>query len=220
MSTPAEPKTLIIASAVLVTISAGVYFGTRTVERTPDTENPRAFVVQWQDGGPAAPDVRCVWTTALVSDQPLPLPDGGFLPSPLAAYGARTDAGPQYAYARVCGEMPEDGGPSEEEGMPDLPPGMEALEFDQLEEPYDGGPQLRVILQGEPGWPCACARYPDVGDCERQALNFETWEFEWAAAVHGMTFGAGQWRGDDCFPKACNELSGTTSSWPAECGPP
>lgn len=215
---PAEPKTLIVASGVLVAITVGVVYGVRQVERTPDTDNARQFVVRWEDGGPQASDVRCVWTTALISDQPILLSDGGSLPSPLGIYGARVDAGPQYVYAKVCAEMPEDGGPSEETPMPDLPPGMDAMEYDQLEDVYDGGAQLTVILQGEPGWPCSCARYPDKGNCERATLDFMTWETVWVSAPHGMTFGAGQWRGSDCYPKACNELSGTTSSWPAECG--
>jgi len=221
---PADRKTLIVASAAFITITSGVLFGIIAVNREPATrdwldaglgmEDPRRFTIDWSDGGPPEGNVQCVWTTAVVSDQPMQgtAPDGATLelPSALQAYGARWDAGPQYAYARVCDLMPGDGGPSDEDEMPTLEPGIAAMEFAQMKETYDGGPRMRAILQGEPGWPCAC-RAGD--DCE-----WSPWYAggEWMQAPLNMTLTEGQWRGADCFPKTCNEAAGY-SSWPEAC---
>jgi hypothetical protein len=195
--TPAPKQTLLVASAAIAAITAGVYYGTRTVEREPNTEDPRRFSVPWPDGGEPTGDVRCTWTTALVS------------PSMLAIYGARSDAGSQYAYARICEAMPTDGGPSDEDEIV-MYEGLEALEFEQMEEPWDGGgPALTAILQGQPGWPCACST---GSDCE-----WMPWYSggEWLEAPVGITL-SGQWRGAGCFQKSCVELAGV-SSWPSGC---
>ena len=196
--TPADPKTLAAAIGALILITTGVATGIYFVKRDAG-ENPRHFTVEWTDAGVPEGDVRCVWTTALVG------------PEMLAIYGARTDAGSQYAYARICMEVLDDGG-VDQEAMAELMPGVEAMEFEQMKETYDGGPRFTAILQGEEGWPCACSR--GIGGCE-----WMPWYSggQWLEAPNGMTFTAGKWRGDDCFPKACNELSGTTTSWPPEC---
>ncbi len=200
MSEPASKRTIATVSAALITITMGVAAGIYVVNREPDTEDPRRFSVDWPDGSVPTGDVRCVWTTALVS------------PEMLATYGARSDAGPQYAYAYLCEPMQADGGPSDEDELPPLP-GIEAMEFDQLEEPFDGGhPRLTAILQGAPGWPCACST---GSDCE-----WKPWYSggQWLEAPTGITLSQGQWRGEGCHGKSCVELGGT-SSWPTECPP-
>ena len=200
--TPAEKATIAAASLALIAITGAVATGVFQVERSPDTEDPRRFTVQWPDGGtPDGGDVRCVWTTALVA------------PEVLAIYGGKSDAGSQYAYAYICAERLPDGGPSDEDPLPELPGGVEAMEFDQMEEPYDGGPRFVAILQGQTGWPCACSKGGESSNCE-----FRPWwgGGNWYPAPVGMTFGAGAWRGSDCFPKSCVEFAGT-SSWPMEC---
>jgi hypothetical protein len=235
--TPATKQALAIGITAFTAITVGVLYGTRTVERTPDTGNPRRFVVQWPDGGAPEGRILCVATTALVSDQAInagpyqgqPIPNGGYvndggnliLPSALATYGARTDAGPQYVYVtQLCNVVPEDGGPSEDEPLPALPPGMVALEFAQYQWEYDGGPQLSAVLTGEPEWPCACARVDIDAGCEWETMDWVTWEPKWEAAPLATTLTT--FRGPGCYGKSCNELDveGALTSWPtAECGP-
>lgn len=222
---PAEPRTIATAIAAFSVVTIGVLSGLYLVNRAPTTVSlddggtaevcPTRFWIEW-DGGTPEGELRCLWTTALVSDQSLgsvPESDGGVrvLPSPLEAYGACSDAGPQYAYARVCMAMQADGGPSNEDPLPAMPNGILALETAQMQEPYDGGPMFIAVLEGEAEWPCACSRGVD---CEwRPWYSGGTW----LEAPLNMTLSEGQWRGSGCFRKACSELSSEFSSWPAQC---
>lgn len=204
--TEATPRSLAIGITAFVAITGAVVYGLVQVNKDP-TDCPSTFTVDWPalpDGGrsPSGPAV-CVRTTALLTG------DAGTMV--LGAYGACVKA-PQYLYARVCGLLLPDGGPSDEDPLPELLPGVEAMQYEQTEEIWDGGPQLVAVLQGAPGWPCACST--GTG-CEWLAPQFEA-PPEWQTAPKGRTFGPDQWRGAGCFPKSCAELAGV-AAFPTEC---
>jgi hypothetical protein len=114
------------------------------------------------------------------------------------------DGGTSYAVVRVCANPAE----GEDGGAPSLPPGYELLpDFEErAAEEYDGGPQIRVWLQGDPAAPylCACAKNDT---CTRP---------DGGGVPTGITLTEGQWAGPGCLPKSCVEIAGT-SSWPQEC---
>lgn len=113
------------------------------------------------------------------------------------------DGGSSYAVMRVCvNEAPEDAGETP------LPAGYDALpEYEERgPEAYDGGPQLRVWLQGDPAAPYLCA-------CAKDATCLRN---DGSPAAQGVTLGHGQWQGAGCLPKSCVEFAGV-SSWPQEC---
>lgn len=109
-----------------------------------------------------------------------------------------------YAMVRVCVDEEALDGEDEE---PLLPPEYAALPGQDTvpPEPYVGGPDIQVWVQGHPDVPfaCACASGPDC------SWNGRT-------EVYGLTFGPGSWGGADCVPKPCSEWAGI-SSWPAQC---
>ena len=193
MRTPARNAIIAGSSAAFIAIVVGVYVGTRTSE----TNEARTRVtVGWGDAGVPS-DVECLWTTGLAGVDALQL------------FDLAHDGGPSYVYCRVCASPtpePEDGG---ELPPPELPPGMLAFETGQVEEAYDGGPQLLCVLYGEPEWPAACSPGRDAG-CESQLRDGG-----WADAPLGRTLPEGTWRGG-CIGKAPVELYGV-SSWPPQC---
>lgn len=124
------------------------------------------------------------------------------LPDVVGQWFPGWDGGSQYAVVRVCANPTEDGGETP------LPPGYLLLpDYEERgPEAYDGGPQVRVWLQGTPEAPYLCA-------CAKDATCLRP---DGSPAVQGVTLGHGQWQGVGCLPKSCVEFAGV-SSWPVEC---
>lgn len=138
------------------------------------------------DGGKPA-DVACMETAALTS------------PRTRALFGLDADGGDQYVYVRICG-VPTDG------GQPELPAGMVPVTPTERTA-ATGDYQLEAWMDGA-GFPCACST---GADCEAVVSDGG-----WEAALLGVTFNDGAWRGTGCYRKTCVELFGT-SSWPPAC---
>jgi|GEM_PF-4269649 len=168
------------AAVAFVAILSGVLIG----NYTPNANEGKTTIA----GDPGA-GAKCLFTTALAS------------PQALALFGLSADGGHQYVYARVCGQ-PSDG------GMPSLPAGIEALDFGQTEEDYDGGPIFSAVLPGRDEWPCACSTGALCNMLDNNGV--------WRSATPGITLEAGKWSGSGCYPKSCVELAGV-SSWPSAC---
>jgi hypothetical protein len=114
------------------------------------------------------------------------------------------DGGASYAVVRVCANPAQ----NEDGGVQPLPPGYDLLpDYEERgPEAYDGGPQLRVWLQGDVAAPYLCA-------CAKDATCLRN---DGSPAAQGVTLGHGQWQGAGCLPKSCVEFAGV-SSWPKEC---
>lgn len=187
-------------AAFLATAAAALYFG--TVHTSP-ASSPTHVVLDWPDAGVPA-DARCMWLTGLASPQVaqvfgLDLPDGG---------------GSQYVYGHFCAS-PSDG------GTLTTPQGMTALEDTEVEEAYDGGPQLQAWTYADPDshFPCACS---SGHDCQVAAADpglalglGPSGDGGLVDAPLGVTLQPG-WVGAGCLRKACIELGGV-SSWRPEC---
>jgi hypothetical protein len=155
----------------------------------------RRVTVPWKDKPPVE-RIKCLRTYARSSREArglfdLDLGDGG--------------VGHDYHLVVICGEALDGGA-----GMPDLPPGMEAIDYGQEEVPYDGGAQLFAVSQGEPEMPCACSRGLDAG-CEWRADDGG-----WQRAPLHAVLQEGRWRGPGCWGQVCVSLAGFPN-WPAEC---
>lgn len=182
MNSNASPAMRVGAAVAFAAILGGVVYGLRAPEPTADK---RRAVVQWaQSKGPTAA-TRCLRTSALAD------------PRALALFGLVSDAGPQYVHVRLCAD------PSDAGEMPTLPEGMTSLEATQVEEAYDGGPEMIAALQGEPEFEHACA--PRGGSCEWIGADGG-----WGPAPQNLTLSPGQWRGG-CLRKTGVELAGTSS---------
>lgn len=179
-----------VAAAVAAAV-VGLYIGTRT----PDVAvNRRRSGIAWSADAGARPGAKCTTQMALVS------------PEALALAGLDGGGRERYVWTRTCANV-TDGGQEET-----LLAGMEAIAHGQEEEDYDGGPQITVIMDGEPELSCACST---GADCERRIADGG-----WVSATGwGNTLAEGQWRGAGCRTKSCIELAGRASSWPDECPP-
>lgn len=114
------------------------------------------------------------------------------------------DGGVSYAVVRVCVNPAQD----EDGGVQGLPPGYDLLpDYEERgPEAYDGGPQVKVWLQGDAAAPYLCA-------CAKDATCLRP---DGSPAAMGVTLGHSQWQGAGCLPKSCVEFAGV-SSWPQEC---
>lgn len=183
---PASRNMIVGGSLAFLAIVGGIYMNTRQVE----PGGARYGTVAWD--GPVPADVMCLRTTGLAAEAALAL--------------FKLDAGqpgPQYVYVRICASPVADAGDDDDV---QLPPGMVAFDSFQVEEDYDGGPQMRASLDD---FPCACSEGAHT-DCEASLEDGG-----WAQAQVGVTLLEDKWRGS-CRRKACVELAGV-SSWPGGC---
>lgn len=187
------------AAAAFIATAGLIAYGVLKPDVAP---GKRRTSVAWQKAPTG--DVRCIWTSALASEESLNL------------FGLATDGGgARYVHVRQCAEV-GDGGEA-----PSLPPGMQTIEDSQEEVAYDGGPQTLAVLQGEAEAPCACSPGLDSG-CEMRGVDGGWMPARFAGADGGWrawnnTLPAGEWRGG-CFPKVCIEAADVTS-WSSECAP-
>jgi hypothetical protein len=179
-------------AAFLLTAATALYMGT---QHTAPGSSGTHVVLDWSDAGAPA-DARCMWLTGLASPQVshvfgLDLPDGG---------------GSQYVYGHFCAS-PLDG------GTLSTPQGMTALEDTEVEEAYDGGPQLQAWTYQDPDshFPCACS---SGSACQVPDTSLHS-DGHLVDAPLGVTLQPG-WVGAGCLRKACIELGGV-SSWRPEC---
>jgi hypothetical protein len=169
-------------------VVGGLLYGTLHVEQVTPGRHVR---IAW-DGGTPDGSV-CVELDGLSS------------PQARALFGLNPDGGQQYARIRMGAYLADD-----DAGMPELPPGMLALEGSEVV--LDGGVcpyRFEAWLPAtDAPFPCACST---GSNCQSLASDGG-----WATAPTGVTLPEGRWKGAGCFPKVCTELLGSTS-WPGVC---